>query len=80
MTSTIRGAVYEAIQELLVEIPPAGSGPQQRANFLLHKAEVFELIAVVGGPCLAGIAREVANDARYEASRITDESTEQALS
>jgi hypothetical protein len=74
MAATVRSAVCEAIRELLVEVPPIAASARQRADFLLHKAEVFDLIAIAGDLCMAAQAREIATHARYEARQINRES------
>ena len=73
MFSPIRPAVIEAIQNMLTEIPPYGARAQRRADFQLHKAEVFDLIAAVDA-YIYHQAREIAAYARYQARSIGRES------
>jgi hypothetical protein len=70
MVASVRAAVSEAVQNLLTEIPPYGSSAQRRADFLLLKAEVFDLIAAVSDACVSAQARDLASHARYEARSV----------
>jgi hypothetical protein len=65
MTTTIRGAICDAIKDMLTEVPPAGAAARQRASFELLKAEIYDLIAVVDAASTVQ-ARQIANYSRYQ--------------
>lgn len=58
--------VCAAIRALLASVPPFSASIQQRADYLVRKAEVLELIAATD-PCLAAQAGQLADRARQQA-------------
>ncbi|WP_370946974.1 hypothetical protein AB5J62_05305 [Amycolatopsis sp. cg5] len=67
MSVTIARSAIEAIQSLLTEIPQADAPPRQRANYLVHKGEVYDLLAGLSDHEQYTQLRAIANSARYEA-------------
>ncbi len=72
MTASLRGALCDAIKDMLIEVPPADAPAQRRANFAALKAEIYDLIAVLD-PVAAVNARNIANYSRFQARQILRE-------
>lgn len=71
MSRAIQSEVCAAIRALLAWVPPSTAPVQQRADYQIRKAEVFDLIAATDA-CLAIQAGQLADRARQLAHTLTE--------
>ena len=67
---SLNNVVGSMFMTLVATVPEAGTEPQEWASFLLRKAEVMDLAALVF-PEMWVHAGELASRARYEAATLT---------